>query len=235
MNQSCCRAFGHSRQAGVALLLGLVILAAISLLAVVATSSMILQQRMASNFSDAQSARQAAAWAVSQGEAYLLGVEQDQRLEGCSARCFLPPSSVVIRQPEDLPPFPEYEEVSWWRNWGVAAGATSSSESPDESAPSAWSFGTQNPRFVISEVHFEPQMSLTSGSEAPPIDGVAYYQILGLGFGKNTTVQAVEEAIVARPWLGAHVLSPTPQPGRNYCATFRPWYDCGRMSWRQRK
>jgi Tfp pilus assembly protein PilX len=52
-------------QGGAALLAGLVILAAISLLALVATASMLLQRRMASNFSDAQSARQAAAAAVS--------------------------------------------------------------------------------------------------------------------------------------------------------------------------
>src|SRR5262245_55827475 len=108
-------------QHGVALLLGLILLVAICLLALVATSSMILQQRMAGNFSDTQNARQAAAWAVSQGEAYLFGVGQDQRAGGCTTRCFLPPSSSVILQPEDLPAFPEQQDLDWWKSWGRSA------------------------------------------------------------------------------------------------------------------
>ena len=218
-----------------ALLLGLVMLTAISLLALVATSSMILQQRMAGNFSDSQSARQAAAWAVAQGEAYLFGVGQDQRAGGCTARCFLPPANGVIRQPEDLPPFPEQQDLGWWTSWARSAVEVTGVTSTNETPVGHWSFGAEAPRYLISETHFRLAGEIAPPTEAPAIDGIAYYKILGIGFGRNASLQAVDEAIVARPWLGGNASGSEPESGQDYCAAYRAWYHCGRMSWRQLK
>ncbi len=224
----CCVA----NQAGVALLVGLVMLAAISLLALVATASMILQQNMAGNFSDAQQARQAAAAAVSQGQAVLFGIGHDERTPGCTYHCFLSPWNTVIRQASDMPVSPEYEDAAWWNAWATETGVDPVT---GNRLDGIWSFSAEPPRFLIEEVRFDDMVTASAAAEAPPIDGVGYYRVLGRAVGQGPAAVAVSEAIIARPWLSAMSLDSGPIDDSHFCATFEPWYDCGLMAWRQRR
>lgn len=224
----CCVA----NQAGVALLAGLVMLAAISLLALVATASMILQQNMAGNFSDAQQARQAAAAAVSQGQAVLFGIGPDGRTPDCTEHCFLSPLDTVIRQASDMPVSPEYEDAAWWNAWAMEAGINPVT---GNRLDGMWNFASEPPRFLIEEVRFDDMVTAPAAVEAPAIDGIGYYRVLGRAVGRGPAAVAVSEAIIARPWLSDTTPAPGPMDDSSFCTPFKPWYDCGLMAWRQRQ
>ena len=219
-------------QRGVTLLTGLVLLAAISLLALVAASSMVLQLRMAGNFEDSRLALQNSAAAVALGEDFLYSIGQAGRIPHCQSECFTPPLSTIIRQTTELPAFPEYEAASWWLSWGAEAGAASLAGLPMEHRGVP---GAEPPRFLIEELHFDPANAVTVSADAPLLDGIGYYRILGRGSGRGTAAIAVSESIVARPWKADAL----PAQGNGdidmFCADYRPWYDCGRMAWRQRR
>ncbi len=221
----------HNRQRGIALLAGLVLLAAISLLALVASGSMLLQQRMAGNYCDGQQARRAAAVAVTQGEAILFGIAHDERIPGCLQDCFSPPLNRVIRPQSEVPPQPELEDASWWRNQALESGVDPVSGIP---TGEPWSFSSEPPRFLIEELHFEDLASAPAAADAPLLQGIGYYRILGRGVGRGPAAVAVSEAIIARPWLSG--APPGPATGSSgFCTPFKPWYDCGLMAWRQRR
>jgi Tfp pilus assembly protein PilX len=221
-----------SGQHGVTLLTGLVLLAAISLLALVATSSMVLQLRMADNFEDSRLALQNSAMAVTLGEDFLYSLGQDGRIPDCQARCFNSPLSTIIHEPTDLPAFPENEAESWWRSVGAIAGVAPLSDVPIGSSgvPDA-----EPPRFLIEEVHFDPTTGAPVNADAPLLDGIGYYRILGRGSGRDATTIAVSESIIARPWKADSLPGPGNGDVTAFCADYRPWYDCGRMAWRQRR
>lgn len=212
---------------GVALLAGLVLMTAISLLALVATSSMLLQIRMAANFRDVQQARVASFKAVLHGEAYLFGLRPDQRAPGCLEQCFFAPLDRVIHAAAELPAYPEYQDSAWWENEGIATVA----KTP------AHSTGNQGnaPRYLIEEIHYQTAAGLSAPPTAPALDGIGYYRVLGRGTGNGPGAVAVSEAIVARPWAMESSTPPDLPGGTSFCGAFSPWYNCGRMAWRQRR
>ncbi len=219
-------------QLGIALLAGLMMLVAISLLALVATASMILQQHMAGNFSDSLQARQSAAFAVSQGKALLLQIGHQERVSDCVQNCFTSPLSRVIQQTADIPANPELEDSSWWRSRAIAAGIDpmDGNQTASDLIPTL-----EPPRFLIEEIHFVDMAAVSTAEGAPPLAGVGYYRILGRGVGQGPAAVAVDEAIIARPWSseppsGSDTVNPD-----GFCDPFRPWYDCGLMAWRQRR
>jgi Tfp pilus assembly protein PilX len=220
------------RQQGVTLLTGLVLLAAISLLALVAASSMVLQLRMAGNFEDSRLALQNSAMAVALGEDFLYSVGQDGRIPDCQGTCFNSPLSTIIHQTTELPAFPEYEAESWWRSWGAVAGVAPLSGVSLENSGVP---GAEPPRFLIEEVHFDPTTGVPVSADAPLLDGIGYYRILGRGSGRGAAAIAVSESIVARPWKADALPGPGNGDVHAFCADYRPWYDCGRMAWRQRR
>jgi len=219
-------------QCGIALLAGLVILAAISLLALVASNSMILQQRMAGNFGDGQLARESAAVAVSAGEALLFGIENEARIPACRQDCFVPPFDAVVHQSSELPPGPEYENAAWWRSRALTIGSDPVSGT---AAGGLWELGTEAPRFLIEEVFFENSATAPVRADIPALEGVGYYRILARGAGRGPAAVAVYEAIIARPWRSASAPGADPVDKENFCAAFDPVVDCGLMSWRQRR
>ena len=229
-----------TRQQGVTLLTGLVLLAAISLLALVATSSMLLQLRMAGNFEDSRLALQNSAMAVAEGERFLYSIRNDARSPACQANCFTPPLDTIIHAEKDIPVFAEYEDENWWRSWAVDAVLDPLSGAQVETAPA---MGADAPRFLIEELYFDPLSSLHVAAGAPLLSGIAYYRILGRGCGKGASTVAVSESIIARPWKAGVEFGSGPGSGpgsnsrdsREFCAGFRPWYDCGRKAWRQRR
>lgn len=213
-----------------ALLAGLVLLAAISLLALVATGNMILQRHMAGNFEDGLQARQAAAEAVSQGRNFLFRIGPDGRRPVCLEDCFPPPLNHSILPASEVPAHPEFKDGSWWRSRG-----TDASLDPVSGDVRSWirNFSSEPPRFLIEEIYFEKLSTAIRAADTPPITGIGYYRIVGRGVGQGPAAITVDEAIVARPWLSETSPGFDPVIYPDFCTAFKPLYDCGLMTWRQ--
>jgi len=217
---------------GMALLTGLLLLAAISLLALVGTSSMILQTQMASNFKHNTTALQNANLAQSEGEAWLFSRPSHEREPDCITDCLLP---TAIHHDSEIPAHLEYESVAWWQLNGIEAGM----DPATGLASAAYQFeSSQAPRWIIEELRFEP-VELEPPFEAT--QGVGYYRIFSRGSGGNSRSVAITEVIVARPW-GDGVLPgeyPLSEDSVNFCLQFEgishPLFDCGSKAWRQRR
>jgi Tfp pilus assembly protein PilX len=203
------------RQTGVALLAGLVLMAAISLLALVASNSMLMQRGMAANFSDMQRARQAAEIAVAQGERYLLSIPPAGRSSNCLLDCYISTEGDAIYQASELPLHPEFEDLAWWQTQAIEVNDLS--------------------RYLVEEIHYDDTANDYAGAEAPLLDGVGYYRVLGRGTGRNKNSVVINESIVARPWLGGSQDESATSLSGKFCAEFKAWFDCGQLSWRQRR
>jgi len=221
------RAAGPAPMSGIALVLGLLLLAAISLLAVMAANGMLLQRRMAANYADRSRALQNADLATAAARAWLDSRADIERQAGCQANCVLPPA---IHAGGVLPDDPEFASAAWWRSDAVAA--TAHPESGDALglfAPlegEAW--------WLIEELQVEPFAESVAG---PVIAAVGYYRIFGRGSGIQASSVAVTESVVARPWEGSY--QPAPYPPRSdspaFCRQFDAAVPCGQLAWRQRK
>jgi Tfp pilus assembly protein PilX len=215
-----------------ALITGLLLLAAISLLALAGTSGMILQKHMAANFKHGALALQNADLAQSEGRAWLFSRANHEREAGCVADCLLP---AAIHPAGELPVLIEFESPAWWQLNAVAAGVNpatgldSSDYRFDDSAA---------PRWLIEELYFQPQEPETSPATGR---GVGYYRIFGHGMGGNPHSVAVTEAIVARPWGDGIVPQTWPATGDGvrFCEQLEdiapPLTECGTQAWRQRR
>ena len=105
---------------GVALIMGLILLAAISLLALTSARGMVLQHRMAGNLDENLEALHNASIAAADARSWLESRADVERETGCPADCLLP---VAIRNAGELPARPEFESAAWWRANGYLAGA----------------------------------------------------------------------------------------------------------------
>lgn len=218
---------------GMILLLSLAILAGLSLLAVLAASSMLQQRMMAANHADGELARLAAVTAVAEGEKFLLGLPRDSRAENCASDCFALSLPGVILNAGALPEYPEFLPDDWWLQWGTDSTSLMAEENNMNLEEPGWNLpGRQPPRFVIEEVEYQVAENTSTPLESLSINGVAYYRILGRGTGLAGHSTHVMESIMARPWPDS---SSEPDAGGFSCNTFRPWYDCGRMAFRERR
>lgn len=212
---------------GIALLAGLILLAAISLLALVVASSTVLQKNMAGNFEDKALALQNASIATGFAAAWLNSRPIISREPGCMVNCILP---VGIRNPGGLPAQPEFESSAWWETHAFEAGYNPLTgeliSTPDS--------GIEPARWIIEEIHYE-QTGETRGESTA--EGVAYYRILGRGSGRTHRTVAITEAIYARPWEGDFTAGAYPPDGppHAFCQQFQRRYDCGKLSWRQKR
>lgn len=212
---------------GVALLMGLLLLAALSLLAVMTANGMLLQRRMAANFGDRGLALGNADRAVAAARAWLDSRADVERQAGCISGCVLP---VAIHAAGELPADPEFESAAWWRANGVPAGThPETGEAVGPAAPDG-----DASRWIIEEVHFEAFNQTVSG---PAVGAVGFYRIFGRGAGTNTGSVAVAESVVARPWQGDYepAAYPPAAPPLEFCRQFDPQVPCGTLAWRQRK
>jgi Tfp pilus assembly protein PilX len=219
-------------QRGIALLTGLVLLASVSLLALMAASGMIMQKQLSSNFRQDIKALENSGIATSYASSWLFSRPKHERDAACSSDCVLP---VAIRGPGEIPAVAEYESAAWWRDNGVEAGTDPSS---GEIITSYEDSGAEPPRWIIEELHYQ---SLAGSGFEDGTEGLVYYRILGRGAGIHPSSIAVTESIVARPWGGDYQLNEFP-PGlvpRDFCAQFAdpsiPAFNCGRLAWRQRR
>jgi Tfp pilus assembly protein PilX len=217
---------------GVALIAGLVLLATISLLALVAASGMILQKRMAANFVQDAQALENSEIATSSASSWLYSRPNHERESACVSDCILP---LAIHNAGELPARIEYESIAWWRANGVEAGTNPLT---GEKVISFTGEGSEPPRWILEEVHYQPTDGSGSGDGT---QGVAFYRIIGRGTGTHPVSVAVTESIVARPWGGDYQFTkfpPGPGPG-DFCMQFGEQTDkqfkCGRLAWRQRR
>ena len=217
---------------GIALIAGLVLLSAISLLGLMAASSMILQKHMASNSRQDMLALEYSEIAGSYASRWLFSRPNYEREADCISNCVLP---VAIRSAGELPPLAEYQSAAWWRANGIEAGTHPVS---GEKTISYENSGSQPPLWILEELYFQPIAgnALEDGTE-----GIAYYRILARGSGIHPASVAVTESIVARPWGGDYQLGefpPDPEPD-DFCTQFdqqpHPQFSCGRLAWRQRR
>ena len=216
---------------GIALVTGLILLAAISLLALVSTSGMLLQNQMASNQTQGAIALENSEIAMSYALAWLQNRANHEREEACISDCLLP---VAIWQPGEIPSQAEYESAAWWRMNAWEAGFHPVTGEPDYSIATT---GAEPPRWLLEELHY----SVAEGSFEDGTEGIGYYRILGRGTGSHPSSVAVTESIIARPWGGDYSLSvyPPESEGSDFCQQFAtdssPPLDCGRLAWRQRR
>jgi len=197
---------------GMALVSGLLLLMAVSVIAVTAAGSMALQQRQAGNFEDRARAASGADLAASYAQAWLFARAGLEREPGCVSHCLLPAG---IHHGGALPDQPEFESAAWWRQQGVAP----------VTGQEAW--------WVMEEIHFE-----TAPADAGAgIDGIGYYRILSRGDGRQPGSTAVSETIVARPWGETVEANPYPPADRliAFCDRLKPGLPCGILSWRRRR
>jgi Tfp pilus assembly protein PilX len=215
------------RARGVALIMGLLLLAALTLLAVMSANGMVLQRRMAANFEDRALALENADLAAAAARAWLDSRADVEREAGCQAGCLLP---AAIHGVGELPPNPEFESADWWRSTAVLTGTHP--ESGDSLGTAH--YGGSPSYWIVEEIHFEP---FADPIEDPAVAGIGYYRLFGRGSGNHPGSVAVTESIVARPWQGEYQPAdfPTPASSGAFCRQFDPNVPCGTLAWRQRK
>ena len=212
---------------GIALLAGLVLLASISLLALSAASGMVLQRNMSFNYQENTLALENASIATAYALAWMNSRLPDERESDCDGACLLP---VAFHPDGEMPDQPEFESAAWWRSNAILAGynpeTAETITTPDQGAEPA--------RWIIEELH---HASTGDGRGETTAESLAYYRILSRGTGRNARSVAVIETIAARPWEGdfqpGHY--PPDGPPGPFCSQFENRYDCGILSWRQRR
>jgi len=214
-------------QQGIALLTGLVFLAAVSLLALVATNGMVLQRHQAANFEENVRAAENAAIAEAQARSWIFSRPDVERQKGCISDCILP---VAIRNPGEVGASPEFESAAWWRVNGIQAGLH-----PDSGdALLAPGSGREPARWIVEEIQFQ---AAPGGENDPAFQGLAWYRILSRGSGRQAGSVTVTEAIVVRPWEGDFRVSSFPEmvSSHQFCSQFKETFPCGTVAWRRRR
>jgi len=214
------------RPRGIALLMGLVLLAAVSLLAVMAANGTLLQRRMSANFGASSRALAQATRGTQAARAWLNSRADFEREADCTDACTLP---FAIYSPGQLPRNPEFESVDWWQNHSIASGYhPETGEWLAAGEPEG-----RPPRWIIEELRYEP----AAATAATTLTGIGYYRILARATGGSPGSLAVTESIVARPWGGDFEPMPFPADGpvTQFCRQFDPAVPCGTLAWRMRR
>ena len=212
---------------GMALLTGLLLMAAVSLLAVTAAGGMTLQRQQAANHEDKVRAANRAALAESHAMAWLASRADVERESGCSTNCLLPAG---IHRDDEVPDRVAFEPEPWWRARATAAGAV-----PVTGEPGGFAVEVDSQAlWLIEEIHFEAQGETEA---AMAFEGVGYYRVLARGRGLHPRSVAVSESIVARPWGGDFepAAYPPEAPRDSFCGQFDAALPCGRLAWRERR
>lgn len=212
---------------GMALLTGLILLAAISLLAITAAGSMTLQKHQAANFADKIQAVANARAAESYAMAWLFSRADSKRQDDCTTGCLLPAG---IYRHQDISDNPEFENMAWWHNMAVPAGGN-----PALGETTAYvATGSMEALWVMEELHFE---TASEAEHEAGYAGVGYYRIFSRGSGISPASIAITERIVARPW-GDEIKAiafPPAGPLYKFCNQFTEALACGSLAWRQRR
>jgi Tfp pilus assembly protein PilX len=208
-----------------ALVAGLVLLAALTALALLSANGMAVQRLQAANHEDRERARGNALHAERAAIAWITSRADHERQTPCKHDCLLP---VAVMPSGSLPDNFAFESKAWWRNHGHKAGVhPSTGKSFDEGVGAA-----EPPRWLIEEIHYRAEKLAGATAEA---DAVGYYRLVSRAVGRRSASIAVTELILARPWEGDYEVPPYPpsQQAPGICEQFPKDSPCGVLSWRQ--
>jgi type IV pilus assembly protein PilX len=184
-------------QRGAALVMGLLVLVVLLLLGITATTSTILQERMAGNFRDAGLAFEASEAGNRWAAAWLQSRPSTGRPFPCSENCRVPSpdqpvvwaSGPAIDDSEELPG--DDDNPSKWdyaRDYGIDP-ATDLAVSPAMALPMV----IQQPKFLMEEIHFARD-DLAGEFNF----GVAYFRVTSLGIGARASSAEIIKTVVAK-------------------------------------
>lgn len=206
---------------GFALLLCLLFLTVLTLQGLSASSETIVQDRLATNLHESESARQSAMAAQAWAESWLM--QLDGMVPGiCAQTCI----GLKIHAPGSLPPHPETEKLSWWLDQGHIAGIDPLTGDRIDTI----SVGSIDPPvWIIEAVH---ETAAMNNGDTP---AQTWYRILarGSGSGRTSTGVSVVESILARSWVAT---GRADEPGSGQtpaCPNTEPATRCGRQAWRE--
>lgn len=207
------------RQTGMALLICLIFLTALTLLGLSASADAILQKKLAANLQETERARQAALSTLSWAENWLLeqnGLAPDSCTEPCDG--------IHIHTQGDLPPKPEFESLSWWLDHGHEAGI----DPVNGNRITTVSAGSIDPPvWIIETIHS------SSASEDGSTDLQIWYRILARGSGRTDAAVSVVESTLVRSWSSVDSSVLTDTSTGNTCPGSGESAKCGRVSWRE--
>jgi hypothetical protein len=208
---------------GAVLILCLLLLAALSMLALAAASDQILQARITVNTITSSNIEASSDAGLSWGESWLFGLGGKLIPDNCETACG---RSEVIKT-DGFYPLGSDISGDWWSKNAYSAGidpvtgATLNSELAQLHAGSSW---------IVEEIY---QSSLQL-ADVPPTD-IGYYRILTRGRADPGSMFSITESIVARPWGDDSWQNAFPdQPGSvGFCQNINVQIPCGRLAWRK--
>lgn len=179
---------GLQKQRGAALIMGLLVLVIMVLLTLPATSSTLMQNRMAGNFRDASLAFQASEGSSRWAMMWLLSLDDLHRPFACAGSCDVDSRVWLIGQyPSEI----RHDTPGVWdsaRSYGVDP-LTDSAVSPPQSIPLV----PVQPQYVMEEIYFD-----RDDLAGPPQLGVAYYRVVSLGHSVTDNNHAVLKAVMGK-------------------------------------
>jgi type IV pilus assembly protein PilX len=173
------------KQRGAALIMGLLVLVIMILLALTATSSTLMQNRMAGNFRDASLAFQASEGANRWAMAWLLSLDELHRPFACAGSCGTSSRVWLIGE---YPYEPTHDDFATARSYGMDP-TNDTAVSPAQSIPMV----PVQPQFIMEEIYFE-----RDDLAGPPQLGVAYYRVTSLGHSVTENSHAILSAVMGK-------------------------------------
>ncbi len=181
------------KQEGAALILGLLLLLVMTLLALTASNSAIMQEKIAGNFRDSSLAFHAAEAGGRWGAAWLqsLGASTGlQRPFPCASECTPSAATAVWAKGQ-------YDSAFDWSSSGWTYGQSPTDASVllgHESANVETGLMVDAPpKFILEEQFFSPD-DLAS----QPTRGVVYYRVVSLGIGQRSNTTRIVDNLLAK-------------------------------------
>ncbi len=210
-------------QRGAALLLGLLLLALLSVSVTSAFSDNQWQLRLAKNQTAEQRAERAANSALEWAEDWLMSLPGDARPATCNANC---DAGEVIFAAGHVPTAPEQRSETWWLDNGHSDGSEPAGGTllATRQIP-----GSPAGRWLIEETHVVPDDPVTGTPE------ISYFRILARAPRVPQGTAVVLETLVARPWGADHWHDELPGDGVEFCRQPGVPDHCGRLAWQRRQ
>lgn len=177
---------GANSQLGMALLLCLILLTALTLLGLSASADAVLQDQLAANLRESERAKQSASTALSWAEDWILDL-QGTAPEPCTTAC----EGFLVHPTGGLPPHPEFKDLPWWQAQGFEAGI----DPLTGDRLATFAPGSANPPMWVVEVVHEIPAPEDNTAEAQ-----SWYRILARGTGQTDSAVSVIESIIKKPW-----------------------------------
>lgn len=210
-------------QRGAALVLGLLLLALLSLLVTNAWSQNRWQQRIATHEIGEARAEAAARSALRWAEDWLMSLPGDAPALPCTGAC----TDTVIFSAGSLPLPLESLGERWWLDHAHADGIDPVT---GRQLAQRRGVGAVAGRWIIEEAHFDAAEARGVGSPA-----TSYYRIVARAVRVPQGTPVVLEAIVARPWGELTWVDGLPAGAARFCRGATAPTPCGRLSWRRRQ